>query len=110
MIARAISRYALGAVLVRGSQGRCLGIIVDGDLRRALATGGAGRLKASDLMTRHPQSVAASAPASEALQKMEDRAVYQILVTGPRGRVVGLVHIHDLLGRGRVRFAPDGRL
>jgi arabinose-5-phosphate isomerase len=104
-VARAISAHRVGAVLVRGGGKGRAGIIVDGDLRRALARGREGSLTAGDIASPRPLSVRESASVSEALQLMEDRAVYQLLVVDAKGRVRGLVHIHDLLGRGRVRLS-----
>ena len=103
-ISRVIGRKGVGAALVMG-EGRALqGIIVDGDLRRALGRGGAAKLSASDLMSRSPVTIAETESLSTALQVMEDREIYQLVVVDARRKVVGLVHIHDLLGRGKVKI------
>ncbi len=103
-VSREISRKGLGAALVLSPAGGLRGIVVDGDLRRAIGRRGADRLLARDLMTRKPVTIKESENLSAALQLMEDKAIYQIVVVAPRGKVVGLVHIHDLLGRGKVKI------
>jgi CBS domain-containing protein len=35
---------------------------------------------------------------------MEEHAVYQLVVVDAKGRPAGLLHLHDLLGRGQVRI------
>ncbi len=78
------------------------GVVTDGDLRRGLSRGGAFlSLPARELMTRNPKRVAVGTLAFEALRLMEDHAITSLFVVEPgTGRVVGVVHIHDLVRAG----------
>lgn len=106
-VAEVMGRFSVGAVVVRGIKTPCAGIIVDGDLRRAFARSNAKDLCARHIMSRSPVEISHQSSVSDALQIMESRAIYHLLVRGPAKNSVGLLHIHDLLGRGRIRLAPD---
>ncbi len=103
-ISGAISRGGLGAVMVLGHGNRLEGIIVDGDLRRTLSRGKFAKLTARELMTKNPVTVKETESLSAAIQLMESKAIYQVVVVNVRGAVVGLAHIHDLLGRGKIEI------
>ena len=76
---------------------RLVGIITDGDLRRRMAdTATILELRALDLMTRDPVTIARDVLAVEALNVMERRKITSIIVAGPGGTVDGVVHLHDL--------------
>lgn len=75
-----------------------IGIITDGDLRRHMdrATD-IFSLTASELMTRHPVTIAPSTLAAEALNIMEQRKITSLVVVADGSRrVAGVVHLHDL--------------
>ena len=97
-----LSRKRLGGVNVvdnRRSR-RLLGIITEGDVRRALEKREAFfSLKAADMMTVDPTTVREDDKATHALELMENRP-YQISVLpvlNNRDRVVGMLRVHDLL-------------
>jgi len=104
-VVQAISRGGLGAVNVVEGDGQLVGIITDGDLRRAL-----GRSRLADLetltsrhvMTRNPLVTAPDALAYAALQLMEDRRsqISVLPVTDEAGRCVGLLRLHDIVRSG----------
>jgi arabinose-5-phosphate isomerase len=104
-VAREINAKKVGAACVM-EQGRKLkGIIVDGDLRRALLKDPDIRhWNASKLGSRYPSTISADASLAQALQLMEDKTIFQLIVVDGKKRAVGLVHLHDLLGRGRIRI------
>jgi arabinose-5-phosphate isomerase len=82
------------------------GIITDGDLRRALANGSdLFDEEAQNLMTRNPLSIKASRTAAEALEIMESKLITALSVTDQDGKWLGIIHLHDLLGKGQVHFA-----
>ena len=87
----------LGAV---DSAGRLLGVLTDGDLRRAMGPDLLSRT-VQDVMNRAPRTIDADALAMEALRAMNGgpRPVTSLFVT-EAGRAVGLLHIHDLLRAG----------
>jgi len=76
-----------------------LGIITDGDLRRHMeGTADILAMKAADVMTRNPVTLAPSTLAAQALNIMEQRKITSIVVAdGDRPkRVMGVLHLHDL--------------
>lgn len=101
-----MERKNLGATLVVDRQQTLKGIITDGDLRRALAQGGnLLEKKAREVMTPRPRSVGPGALASQALELMEHHAITILPVVDEAQKVVGIVHLHDLLGRGEFKFS-----
>lgn len=83
---------------------RLEGVIVEGDIRRALLRKEAFfQLKASDIMTRKPKSVGPRTKATEALEVMENRTGQQISflpVVDDDGGCVGVIRVHDLVLAG----------
>ena len=95
----------LGTTLVVDNEDILTGIVTDGDLRRALATSGQIlNRQVSEVMTRHPQAVGPDTLASQALELMEQKAIMVLPVVDQEGKVQGIVHLHDLLGRGEFKF------
>lgn len=100
-----MDRMDLGAVLVTDDRFRLCGIITDGDLRRLLLKSEslAGHV-ASDAMTIDPKAVLPDHPAGEALNLMENHLITVLAVTDQDRKVLGILHLHDILGKGEVRF------
>jgi len=97
-----ISSKRLGATAVTDEKDRLLGIITDGDLRRMLQKESEiSRIKAEDIMTRNPKVIARSEFAVTALNMMQQNNITQ-LVAMDGDKVVGFVHLHDLLKEGIV--------
>lgn len=95
----------LGTTLVVDQQGCLTGIVTDGDLRRALTTYGQIMEKpVSEVMTLNPQTVGPETLASRALELMEQKAIMVLPVVDEESKVLGIVHLHDLLGRGEFKF------
>jgi len=87
------------AVLVRGTD--LCGVITAGDLTRLVErTSDYLRLRADAVMTARPLAVTASDLAAHALGQLERRAVMAAPVMDDAGKVVGVVHLHDLLRAG----------
>ena len=80
---------------------RLVGIITDGDLRRAIGPDLFAR-RAGEVMTVSPRTIGPDALAAEALHEMNARArpITTLFVVDPAGRPVGILHIHDLLRAG----------
>ncbi len=108
-----IDRGDLGTVLIV-DQGVLQGIFTDGDVRRAVLKGlDEGCLSVDQVMTRDPRAVGPETLAADALHIMEDKLITALPIVDERRRVLGIVHLHDLLGRGQVSFrnhvcAPTG--
>lgn len=100
-----IDRKRLGAALVLDGEEALVGIVTDGDLRRAmLRYPDVGSRSVDDIMTRNPKSVMPDAMAADALAIMEHHLITVLPVVGIDGRLVGIVHLHDLLGKGQFKF------
>ena len=104
---RVITRGKLGAAVVCDAKNVMLGIITDGDLRRALDKGlDFAGLTAADIMTQNPKSLTPGLPAAEALDLMETRQIMVLPITDGDGHVAGILHLHDILGKGMFKFSP----
>lgn len=81
--------------------GRLIGMLTDGDLRRAMGPDLLHR-QAGDIMTRAPRTIGPDALAAEALRLMNDgaRPITTLFVVDGAGAPVGILHIHDLLRAG----------
>jgi arabinose-5-phosphate isomerase len=95
---REMSDKRLGCTAVVDGQGALVGIVTDGDLRRALGAGG-GTLPptVAGLMTPSPKTVGRTELAATALSLMERHAITQLLIVDEAGRPDGILHLHDLL-------------
>ncbi|HET6466649.1 MAG TPA: KpsF/GutQ family sugar-phosphate isomerase [Nitrospiria bacterium] len=93
----------LGMTTVVNSRGALSGIVTDGDLRRLLERDRSPmRLKASDVMTRKPKVIGPTALAAKAVQIMEQHSITSLVVVDARRKVLGVLHLHDLLKAGVV--------
>ncbi len=102
-ILKSINEQNLGFTLVV-SDDRLLGIITDGDLRRAMELeDGLFSRPAEDLMTQQPLTIDPDRKAAEALEVMESKLITALPVTR-NDVLLGVIHLHDLLGRGQIRF------
>jgi len=92
----------LGLTLV-GTLDSVSGIVTDGDLRRAIQRHGKNfvSFKAKNIMTSKPRSISGNMLAIEALDMMEKYQITSLLVIDDN-RCLGVVHLHDLLGRGNL--------
>jgi arabinose-5-phosphate isomerase len=98
-----ITAKGLGVTGVVDAQGALVGVITDGDLRRALAKGSDFLdQSARELMRRHPKRICRQDLAAKALQQMEEFSITSLFVfEGTEDSVpVGIVHLHDLLKAG----------
>ena len=94
-----ISKKRLGTTAVV-EDGRIIGIITDGDLRRMLEKNtDISDLTAADIMSADPIQVNADTMAVMALDIMQKNNITQILVS-ENDQYIGVVHFHDLLKEG----------
>jgi len=95
-----ISRKRLGAVFVTRGR-KLLGIITDGDLRRLLERrADIYTMRASEMMTPDPMTALPDLLGSAALVMLEEHKRTQLPVVDRRGRLLGVVHMHDLIEAG----------
>lgn len=101
-----ITDKGLGAVSVVDGQGRLKGLLTDGDIRRGFAKSLDSLNKpVSELMTKSPKTITARKLAAEALHLMESNKPHPITVlpvVDEEKKVVGLLHMTDLVHQGVV--------
>ena len=101
---------SLKLVVLEMSSGRCgatavkrndkvVGIITDGDLRRAMENGLGTDAEAIQLMNDAPKTMPHDALAVQAFQLMEKHSISQIMVMDGED-YAGIVHLHDILREG----------
>jgi arabinose-5-phosphate isomerase len=93
-----MTRKKLGMTCVVDDEERLVGIITDGDLRRALQKYKKVLLqkKAKDCMTPNPLTIDKDDLATKALNLMEGKKVTSLIIKNKRGKVEGIIHLHDL--------------
>jgi len=97
-----ITNAGAGAANVLDGDGRLLGIITDGDVRRhAIEDDNFLNKTAAEIMTKTPKTIAADRLATEGLKIMEDLKIGEMPVVED-GRVVGMLMLKDLLEAGIV--------
>jgi arabinose-5-phosphate isomerase len=100
----------LGCVFVTGERDRLVGIVTDGDLKRILVRDwGVMHRPVGELMVRDPKRVEANALVVHALRQMEENpggAITQLVVVDEAGRLIGAVHMHDIVKLGLASAPP----
>ncbi|MCP4657251.1 MAG: KpsF/GutQ family sugar-phosphate isomerase [bacterium] len=91
-----MSRKKLGITAVT-ADGRLVGCISDGDLRRLLEKDGELLQRvAGECVRANPRTIGSDELASAALKLMEDHRITSLFVCDAAGELEGIVHIHDL--------------
>ncbi|HXX45243.1 MAG TPA: KpsF/GutQ family sugar-phosphate isomerase [Candidatus Acidoferrales bacterium] len=93
-----MSSKGLGLAAVAQQDGKLLGVITDGDLRRVMQRRKENvlDLSAADCMTKNPVTMPRTELAAAALRLMEEKKITSVLVVDAGGRLEGVVHLHDL--------------
>lgn len=99
-----ISEHKLGMAIITDDAGRLSGILTDGDIRRVVVkySSDITHLKAKEVMTINPKTVAQQNFAASALHLMEKYSITALAVVDDDNKPIGVVHIHDLLKAGVV--------
>ncbi|MGD1146485.1 MAG: KpsF/GutQ family sugar-phosphate isomerase [Thermoanaerobaculaceae bacterium] len=96
-----MSRKGLGITTVQDAEGRLLGVITDGDLRRLMEADLSPLSRAAgDVMHPGGVTIAPGTLATGALRLLEMRRITSLIVTDERSCVAGILHLHDLWGVG----------
>ncbi|MEL6665656.1 MAG: KpsF/GutQ family sugar-phosphate isomerase [Pseudomonadota bacterium] len=80
---------------------KLVGIITDGDIRRALSSAGTGPT-AADIMTRNPRTIRDDGLAAEALSMLSEYRITALFIVSAENEPIGLLHVHDCLAIGVV--------
>jgi arabinose-5-phosphate isomerase len=94
-----MSRKRYGSTAVVNARGELVGAFTDGDLRRSFASNHLGDAISAH-MTPHPLSVAPTILTSDALRIMNENAVTVLFVCEDGGKLIGAIHLHDVLRVG----------
>jgi arabinose-5-phosphate isomerase len=94
-----MSAKTFGCVGVTDKDGRLVGIITDGDLRRHM-TDDLLRSIVDTVMTKQPKTIRPQALAAEALGRMNQQAITSLFAVDDESRPLGIVRIHDCLRAG----------
>jgi arabinose-5-phosphate isomerase len=100
-----MNRLQLGATLVVEKGDLLVGIITDGDIRRSLLTQEKiYERRVEEVMTRRPKTLGPDISASQALSLMEKNQITVLPIVNPIQKVRGILHLHDILGKGAFKF------
>ncbi len=97
-----------GVVFIVDTKKYLSGIITDGDVRRMVCKKTfnlAGPVK--DNMTGSPLRVTPGVSAAAVLDIMEENSVTVLPIVDEEQKVMGLIHLHDLLGKGKHKFSNN---
>ncbi|MGC4129893.1 MAG: KpsF/GutQ family sugar-phosphate isomerase [Bergeyella sp.] len=87
-------------ITVVTENGKIIGVITDGDLRRMLMNNeDVSNVLAKDIMSRNPKSIEKNALAKEAMKILKENNIGQLIVT-ENGKYFGIIDIHRLLDEG----------
>jgi arabinose-5-phosphate isomerase len=92
---------SFGCVGVTDDNGKLVGVITDGDLRRHMS-GDLLKLSAEQVMTQDPVTLDQKVMALKAADLMNTRKITAVFVVNVSGKPIGIVHVHTLLGAGIV--------
>ncbi len=95
-----ITKKRLGATGIIENN-KLTGIITDGDVRRMLQDNlDITQVKAEDVMSKNPKTIQNTALAVDALKKMRENNISQLVVIDNSKQYMGMIHLHDLLKEG----------
>ncbi len=98
-----MTAFLVGAISVVNRRGELLGLVTDYDIRKALASRkGITSMKITDIMNPSPIVVHSDQMAVEALELMRSRKkpITVLPVLNGKKKVIGMVHIHNLIAAG----------
>lgn len=92
-----ISKGGLGLIVIV-DEGRVVGIVTDGDIRRAMEKYRAEffNIHAIDIATRNPKTITANQKLIEAEKQMTERKINSLLVTSEDGALEGVIQLYDI--------------
>ncbi len=100
-----MDRHGLGALIIVDEHRRLAGILTDGDLRRMIAQQKPiFEQSLAAVMTPSPRHAFSQTPAFDALNVMEQHEITVLPIVDDDRRVMGILHLHDILGKGEFKF------
>ena len=97
-----MSEGRVGSVIITDKDDKVIALLSDGDLRRALMNDNFSMdCKVEDIATMNPKRLKnKELLASDALQVIEDYKIQLLIVTDENDKLIGVLHIHDLIEAG----------
>ncbi len=96
-----ITNKKLGIGVIVNNQGKTIGVITDGDIRRAIMKHpDISNVYVKEVMNANPKFISKHDLAAKALQIMETYSITSLLISDDDLRPIGIIHIHDLLKAG----------
>ena len=93
-----MDKAALQVLLVVNEKGQLMGIVTDGDVRRAILNGMTLKTPVSTIMHAKPRSLPVNIPLAKARKFMEQQGIKHIPLVDSQGRVKDLVILSDCFG------------
>ena len=97
----AVSEGRKGCAGVTGPDGTLIGMVTDGDLRRAMMAGKTAAA-AGDVMTKSPRTIDPEERMQVVIKQLSENRISNAFVVGETGKPLGLVDMKDLLAEGYV--------
>jgi len=106
-----MDKFRLGAVIVLDKAEKLKGIITDGDIRHCMANNQYDLKTQSvdTVMSKNPRTLSAESFLYDALNLMEKYKITVLPIVDKHNRLDGLLHIHDILGKGSFQFNGGGQ-
>ena len=95
-----LTRHPMGAVCISADGEHLVGVVSDGDVRRAIMRDDPFSLRASDIMSSNPVTIGPEMPLGRVLEIMENpaRRIYVAPVVSDDSTILGLLRMHDIVG------------
>lgn len=94
----ALEQGSVGAALITADDGRLVGVLTDGDVRRALLAGASLDSSVRTFINRRFTTVTANAARDEVLELMQARMIDQIPIVDVDGKPTGMHLLHEIVG------------
>jgi arabinose-5-phosphate isomerase len=100
-----LDNQRMGVVLIAKPDHSLAGIITDGDVRRMLVKKiDVFKKTVDEQMIENPKSIDENAPLYDALTIMEVHQITVLPVIDIEKKIAGVLHLHDILGKGAITF------
>ncbi|MGL4721672.1 MAG: KpsF/GutQ family sugar-phosphate isomerase [Desulfovibrionaceae bacterium] len=102
---KTIDSGGIGVVYVVDDNEVLCGIITDGDIRRHVLKDGSAQENIDSAMKKNPITGTINISVAEILDIMEKYAITSMPIITEEQKIIGVVHLHDILGRGKIQYS-----
>jgi len=100
-----IDKSALQVLIIVDEEDKILGIVTDGDMRRAIIKGLDFKTPIQDIMTKNPITISCKSNKEEALRLMKKYEIRHIPVVDEKNKIIDIFLWRDFLKNGEVACA-----